>query len=104
MEQLASVIFTASNECGLSVNTTATFTIIDTLPPVWTTNPSDITIECNGTADPRGEVSAWLADNGGGEASDLCGSVNITHDYTILTTTGCSGTGSATVIFTATDE
>lgn len=100
----ATVIFTATNDCGLSVSTTANFTIEDTTPPDWTTNPADITIECNGTADPRGEVTNWLTNNGGGVVSDSCGAVAVTNDYTVLTTIGCSGTGNATVTFTATDE
>jgi len=101
---VATVIFTAENDCGQSVSTTATFTIQDTIAPIWSVNPSDITIEWNGTADPRGEVSTWLSTYGGASISDACGVVTISDDYTVLATTGCSGTGTATVTFTATDE
>ncbi len=100
----AIVTFTATNDCGSSVTTSATLTVQDNTPPTWDTNPVDITVECDGTTDPGGTISAWLTSFGGGSASDDCGSVTITNDYTGLTSIGCSGTGSAAVIFTATDE
>lgn len=100
----ATVTFTATNECGLSNSTSAVFTITDTIPPTWVALPVDIDVECDGTADPRGEIAAWLASNGGATVTDACGSVTITNDYTIVPNNGCGNTGAVTVTFTATDE
>ena len=38
------------------------------------TAASDSTVECDGTGDPAGCLTAWLAANGGASASDACGS------------------------------
>src|SRR5690606_40334296 len=40
------VIFTATDDCGNSATTTATFTIEDTIAPVAPTSPADIVYEC----------------------------------------------------------
>ncbi|NNL60109.1 MAG: hypothetical protein HKO72_02095, partial [Flavobacteriaceae bacterium] len=45
---------------------------------------------------------AWLANNGGAQASDTCGEVTWSNDFTGFTD-DCGETGSATVTFTATD-
>jgi uncharacterized Zn-finger protein/subtilisin-like proprotein convertase family protein len=97
------VTFTATDECGNSSQTSAIFTINDDIPPYWEIAPSDLTIECDGTDDPLGQIQAWLDNVGGGEAEDSCSLVIYTHDYTAISG-GCSAfTGSATVTFTATD-
>lgn len=99
------VIFTANDGCGNSETRTATLTVEDTTPPNWTVSPADITIECDGTNDPNGDISAWLASVGnGGEADDNCGGavVNFTNNYSGLSDE-CGATGTATVTFTAND-
>jgi len=101
----ATVTFTATAACGNFATSTASVTVEDNTAPVWTADPSDITLECDGTSDPGGAIAAWLASFGTtGAATDACGAVTITDDYVALTTTGCSGTGNAIVTFTATDE
>ena len=101
------VDFYASDACGneLPTPTTATFFITDTIAPIWTTNPSPLTIECDGTTDPGGQIANWLASNGGGGvATDDCSPalVTITNDYTGIVG-GCGATGSVNVLFTAND-
>ena len=99
----ALVTFTATDECGNFAITTATFTIEDTTPPVIDPGASDMTVECDTAAGNVANLDAWLADNGGARATDACGAVVWTNDFTGLLD-GCGATGSALVTFTATDE
>ncbi|MBT8288436.1 MAG: T9SS type A sorting domain-containing protein [Bacteroidia bacterium] len=98
----ATVTFTATDDCGNFSSTTATFTIEDTTPPSIDTEASDETVECDGTGNTD-QLNAWLANNGGASASDLCGDAAWTNDFSALSDE-CGATGSATVIFTATDD
>ncbi|MFK8007844.1 MAG: gliding motility-associated C-terminal domain-containing protein [Saprospiraceae bacterium] len=99
------VMFTASDGCGNSETRTATLTVEDTTPPNWTVNPAGLTVECDGTNDPGGQITAWLNSVGsGGAADDNCGGAvtNFVHDYGGLSN-GCGTTGTTTVTFTAID-
>ena len=98
----ALVTFTATDECGRTAATTATFTVQDTTDPMIDTEAMDMTVECDGAGNVT-ELNAWLANNGGAMASDNCGSVVFTNDFTMLSD-HCGATGSATVTFTVTDE
>ena len=73
--------------------------IQDTTPPVFTTIPQDLTVECDGNYNVA-ELNAWLA---GVAAVDKCGSVTITNDFVGILNK-CGATGSATVTWTAEDE
>lgn len=98
----ATVTFTATSDDGCqtsSSTTTATFTIADTTAPTIDTCPTDTTVECDGAGNVA-ELNAWL---GSFAASDTCGDVTLSDDFSGLSD-GCGGTGSATVTFTATDE
>ena len=99
----ATVTFTATDDCGLSAGTTATFTIEDTTPPSIDTPASDLTVECDGAGNVD-ELNAWLGSHGGAVASDVCCGDDITwtNNFAGLSD-GCCETGSATVTFTATD-
>ena len=94
------VIFQVTDDCGSST-TVATLTIEDNTPPDITQQPMDMTVECDGVFNPD-DLNAWLFDFGGGNASDACGSVLWSHEYT--TTPGCGGTSQTLAIFTITDE
>jgi hypothetical protein len=96
------VTFTATDACGNFTTTTATFTIEDTANPTMDVAASDSTVECDGTSDPSGAFAAWLANNGGASASDVCSGVTWTNDSTGLSD-DCGATGTETVTFTATD-
>ncbi len=94
------VIFTATDACGNSTTTAATYAIQDTTAPV-VTNANDLTVECDG----NGNLTAfndWLNTNGGATATDDCSVITWSNDFTQLSDE-CGATGSALVTFTATD-
>jgi large repetitive protein len=92
------VEFTLTDACGNDISKTARFTIVDTTAPVFTIIPQDLTIECDGEGNTA-QLNTWLANV---NASDICGDVTITHDFTALSD-DCGATGSALVTWTATD-
>ena len=59
-------------------------------------------VECDGQGNTD-QFEAWLADNGGAEASDECSEVVWTFEVTPLTD-DCGATGTATAVWTATDD
>jgi hypothetical protein len=99
------VTFYATDDCGNVDSTAATLTIVDSVAPVWSIDPVDLTLECSDTIDPYNEINQWLAAAGFGDAQDSCSVVVFSNDFDSLMN-GCgmgSLTGSATVTFTATD-
>jgi len=90
----ATVTWTAEDESGNTTTTPpATFTIVDTTPPVITC-PPDVTLQC--PADTGVEA------NGSATAGDTCSSVTIT--LSDFWQPGCGNTGTLTRTWTATDE
>ncbi len=98
----ATVTFTATDECGNTSTTSATISVEDTTPPSIDQSAQDLTAECDGS-DISNLINTWLSSNGGASASDVCGNVTWSNDYSGLSG-GCGSSGSATVTFTATDE
>ena len=96
------VTFTAKDDCGNSSSTTATFTIEDTMPPVFSATAEDLTVECDGAGNTT-ELNNWLAANANAAASDVCGGVTWSHDFIALSD-DCGETGMSTVTFTVTDD
>ena len=96
------VNFTATDDCGNTALTSATFTIEDTTAPVIGTSASNETVQCDGL-DNTAALQAWLAANGGADASETCGEITWSNDYNQLSEE-CGSTGFATVTFTATDD
>jgi hypothetical protein len=96
------VTFTATDACGNTASTTATFRVADTTPPSIGTPASDLTVQCDGSGNTS-DLNAWLAARGGATATDTCGNVSWGNNYTGLSD-DCGATGSALVTFTATDE
>jgi hypothetical protein len=92
----ATVTWTAADACGNTITTSATVTVEDNTPPVFTTAPVNLTLECDGAGNTAA-ITAWL---NSAVASDVCGSVSITHNYTGLSDL-CGATGTATVTWTA---
>ena len=80
----------------------AIFTIVDTSAPDLIEEAKNETVECDGSGNNE-TLQAWLSNNGGAVAEDMCGGVTWSNDFTGLTD-GCGETGNATVIFTATDD
>jgi hypothetical protein len=97
------VTFFVRDDCGNVSSTVATFSIVDTLPPVWEKLPLDLWVECDGTSDPYEQVDFWLQNVGGGNAEDDCSLVKYTHDFVGLNQDCGVFTGTALVVFTATD-
>ncbi|WP_040282660.1 HYR-like domain-containing protein, partial [Psychroserpens damuponensis] len=100
--ELITVIFTATDDCGNSASTTATYAIQDTTPPVISNPASNQTVECGIDGNLSQNIQAWLSSNGGATATDDCSSVTWSNNFTTLSN-NCGETGSATVTFTATD-
>ena len=96
------VTFTATDNCGLFSETTASITIEDTTQPTIDIAASDLTVECDGAGNIA-DLTAWLANQGGAVASDECSTVTWTNDHNTVSD-DCGATGSTTVIFTATDD
>ena len=61
---MATVTFTATDDCGNSSSTTATFTIEDTMAPAIDLAAVDATAECDGAGNAA-DLDAWLNSNGG---------------------------------------
>ena len=81
-----------------------TIMLVDSLAPVFSTAAMDSTVECDGAGNTIAR-DAWLADNGGAEASDNCGMVTWSNDYDTLNfVSTCGGAGYVDVWFVATDE
>jgi len=98
------VTFTATDECGGFSTTAARFTIEDTTAPAIDPAASDLTVEHDGFGN-QAELAAWLASHGGAAASDLCGQVAWSNDYSPDNfVPGCGGSGFVEVTFTATDD
>ena len=95
------VTFTATDACGNSSSTSATYAIQDTTAPTIDTQASDASVECDGAGNAA-DLADWLANNGGAVASDDCSAITWSNDYSALSD-DCGATGSATVTFTATD-
>ena len=99
----ATVTFTATDDCGNSETATGLIIIIDNTAPTIDVAASDLTISCDQT-NQAAAISAWLTSNGGAIASDICGTVSWTNDYTDNLSDDCGLTGTVVVIFTATDD
>ena len=99
------VIFTVTDGCGNASTTEATFTIEDTTPPSVTTGPTDLlNLDCD-AINQEAAIEAWLNNNGGGVAADVCGGVTWTHDYIVGDLSNlCGATGTVGVAFTITDD
>ena len=96
------VTFTAIDDCGNESTTTATFTIEDTTNPSIDVSASDMTVECDGNGN-QSQLQAWLDNNGGTQASDVCSGVTFVNDFTSVSNE-CGETGSTTVTFTVIDD
>lgn len=98
----ATVIFTATDECGNTSITSATFTIEDHLPPVISMAAQDTVLEC-GLANTQAIFLNWLQNNGGAIAGDVCSTITWENDFPELPDTCIGNISVWTVVFTATD-
>ena len=110
--------WTATDNCENTDTKTQTIEVQDTHAPVIAPAAMDMVVDCDGNGNTA-DLAAWLASNGGAEATDNCGAVTWSHNYCEHNGNGngngddcdgvslsdlCGETGSATVTFTATDE
>ena len=94
--------FIATDECGNSTSTFASFFIQDTTAPVISIQAANMMVECDGNGNTA-DLNAWLASNGGASASDVCSSVTWSNNFSSVSD-ACGASGSASVTFTATDD
>ena len=76
----ATVLFTVNDDCGNSATTSATIFIQDHTAPVITTIAQDTTMIC-GAPNLPDVIQSWLSRNAGAQASDACGEVNWSNDF-----------------------
>ncbi|MFN0212861.1 MAG: T9SS type A sorting domain-containing protein [Saprospiraceae bacterium] len=96
--------FIATDECGNSSFRDASFTVVDQTPPVFSTPPQSVDLECD-SSDDNGENAFydWLDSNAGVVAEDNCGEVEL-EKVQISEHTGCGNTWRKTYEFRAKDE
>ena len=80
-----------------------TYTGGDDDAPTIDTTGSDLILACDDGDGNAATIVAWLLNNGGADASDNCGGVKWSNDFTTLDD-DCGAGGSVTVTFTATDD
>ncbi|MDA8693491.1 HYR domain-containing protein, partial [Saprospiraceae bacterium] len=90
--------FTAIDNSNNSATCVSSFIVKDRIAPTIDTEASDLTVTCESGASNSNTLIAWLSNNGGATASDVCSVMTWSHNYM------CGGTGSSTVTFTATDD
>jgi hypothetical protein len=87
--------YTATDACGLSSSKTQTITVNDTTPPVITSIPGDVVVECASAAPAANEAAVAATDNCGGTPV-------ITHSDQMITGT-CANKFTIKRTYTATD-
>ncbi|WP_179344781.1 beta strand repeat-containing protein, partial [Winogradskyella ursingii] len=94
--------FTITDNCGNTASTSQTITVTDSTAPLLESVAFDFTVQCDGNSNID-DLNNWLASNANASASDACGPLTWTNDFSGLSD-DCGGTGSANVTFTATDS
>ncbi|MGB1574152.1 MAG: hypothetical protein ACPG85_07710, partial [Flavobacteriales bacterium] len=84
--------------CGNATSTTATFTIKDDTAPALTAPAADLTVECDGSGNTT-DLNTWLTNNGGATATEACGTVTWTNNFT----DECGNASTSTATFTIED-
>ena len=96
--------FTATDPSGNTTEGQQLIEVIDTTPPVLTTDPMDMTIGCNDPLEAEIEMFAWADSYASAEAEDACNSVTWSNDFDAIPWITCEETIYVTVSFMATDE
>jgi len=102
---ILNVSFTATDNCGNTVTTNASFAVIDITNPQVDVEATPLTVECDGSGNTI-ELNNWLDNHGGAIVSDGCtdpSDLLWSHDYSGISD-DCGDTGSVLVTFTARDE
>ncbi|MBC7776630.1 MAG: hypothetical protein H7246_14450, partial [Phycisphaerae bacterium] len=95
--------FFATDECGNVSFRDASFTVVDQTPPLFSTPPQSVDIECDASGD-NGENAFydWLDSNAGLVAEDNCGDVEL-EKIQVSEYAGCGNTWRKTYEFRAKD-
>src|SRR5690606_19111600 len=75
-------VWTATDACGNTAVYEQLVIVDDQIAPFITTNPQDLTVQCDGAGNTTA-LNAWLANYGGAIATDNCGAVTWTHNYDV---------------------
>ena len=94
-------MFTATDAIGNSSVCFAQVDILDNTAPTISMDAQDITVSCDGAGNFTALLS-WLNNHGGAVASDVCGDLTWSNDFSGLSDL-CGYTGTTSVVFTATD-
>jgi len=92
----------ATDACNnVSLPVSQSITVLDKTVPYITVQASNKTVVCDGLGNTK-DLNDWLLLNGNAIAKDTCGDLKWTNDFKGLSNL-CGATGSASVIFTASD-
>ena len=115
--ETAFVTFTATDACGNAVDSSATYSIVDTTSPSINPRASNLSVPCDNNT--GSELSTWLNTQGGAVASDACqddldlfwtddfNSAVVGCDFATVTftvTDACGNTAATTATFTSVDN
>jgi subtilisin-like proprotein convertase family protein len=97
-------LYTVTDQAGNTATCTATYSTIDTIPPVIDNAAVvNLTVECNDISNGLALIG-WLNNHAGLTATDVCAEpVTWTHNFNGSLSDLCGNTGAVTVVFTATD-
>ncbi|QDO95571.1 T9SS type B sorting domain-containing protein [Formosa sediminum] len=98
------VTFTATDSCGNSTSTSATYLVDDQTGPTIDTEPQDLVLECASDTDA---IQNWLTTNGGAIAFDYCSdTITWTNDFdtSSINNDVCGEDNAVTVTFTIVDN
>ena len=73
-------IYQIADIIGNTSQCTQIIIVNDTIDPTITTPASDQTVECDGSGNTAA-LNAWLASNGGAEASDICSGITWSNNF-----------------------
>lgn len=99
------ILFRVTDNCDNYTEVSARFTIEDTESPIMDSEASDEIVECDGAGN-QNTFNAWLLNQGGAIASDVCNDITWSDDYDPDHFVSICGqwVGYVDVIFTATDD
>jgi hypothetical protein len=93
--------FTATDAAGNKDECFAEVIIQDTTIPSIGTQATNLTVDCDGNGNSE-QLLNWLNNQGGAQATDLCGNVSWSNNFGSISDL-CASTGATTVIFTVSD-
>jgi len=97
------VTFTLHDQCSNTARTTAVFTVVDSTPAAFTTNPQNTIHECVGSPADDNSFNAWLSSGGFSVYTDACSDndldITLTNDFDTNTVFDVCGSSVAVTFF-----